>query len=173
MDKMRHIKPWLNLYVHSCKKAHRPTAGLVSNWLSMLCSKSNTGDFNNFWGKPRSVRNSKAGRAHRAFSMIVLSHILTITAPNSPGLRQICFLLFAAVRVGRWDSQTGPRGWWFQIYHPSLKQLHQPQIQLFNQKPSGRIRRGSPCLLRALHVISPKQLSGWCRAAAFGSREQL
>lgn len=47
------------------------------------------------------------------------------------------------------------------------------QIQRFNQRPSGRIRRGLLFLLRPLHVISPEQLPGWCKVASFGSRERL
>lgn len=47
------------------------------------------------------------------------ANILAIAAPNSPRLRQISFLLFAA--AGR---PEGPRGRRSQIYHHALKQPH-------------------------------------------------
>lgn len=56
-----HLKPWLTPSVKSHKRFQRSMKGVISNWLSMLCSKSNPTDFYNFWGETQ-IRKVWQGR---------------------------------------------------------------------------------------------------------------
>lgn len=52
---------------------------------------------------------------------ILPANILAIAVPNSPRLRQISFLLFAATAAGQPEGPCGKRS---HIYHHALKQPH-------------------------------------------------